>query len=84
VREIWTLEGFSQCLLRGCRIDESADGGDSIGRQTYASGVFSNGGLVGSEVDTVHLVAGHVAMEPLDFGPISLRTLTDFCEISRN
>ena len=49
-----------------------------------ASGVFLDGRLVRGEVDAVNLVAGYVAMEPLDLGPIPFRTLTDFRETSRN
>jgi len=48
-------------LTPRCRIDESAHGGDAIGRKAYASGVFVNGRLVGGEVDAVHLVAGYVS-----------------------
>jgi len=59
-------EVFRLDLLRGCRIDEPAHGGDAIGRKVYAPGVFLDGRLVRREVDTVHLVAGYVAMEPLD------------------
>jgi len=57
---------------------ESAHGGDAIRGNAYALGVFLDCRLVGREVDTVHLVAGYVAMEPLDFGTIPFRTLTDF------
>jgi len=55
-------------LLGSCRIDEAADRGDAIGRKAYAPGVLVNGRLIGGEVDAIHLVAGNVAMEPLDAG----------------
>jgi len=78
---------FSQRLLRACRVDKSAHGGDAIGRNAYAPGVFLDGRLVRSEVDAVHLVAGYVAMEPLDLVPHSLqnanRLLGDFPAIAR-
>jgi len=57
---------LSLCVLRACRIKESAYGGDAIGRKTYTLGVFMDGRLVRGEVDAVHLVAGYVTMEPLN------------------
>ena len=57
-----------QHLLRACGVDESAHSGDAVGRNAYPPGMFADGGLVRSEVDAVHLVAGYVTMEPLDRG----------------
>src|ERR1700694_980543 len=62
-------------LPRALGVDESAPGGDAIGRNPYALGVFSDGRLVRSEVDAVYLVAGYVAMEPLDLGTHSLQNV---------
>ena len=76
---------FSQRLLRGGRIDESAHGRDAIGRKACAPGVLLDGRFVGSEVDAVHLVASYVAMEPLDSGTHFLqnhdRLLGDFPQL---
>jgi len=60
------VERFSQRSLRACRVEKPTHGGDAIGRNAYEPGVFLDGRLVRGEVDTVHLVAGYVAMEPLD------------------
>jgi hypothetical protein len=76
----------SQRLLRARRIEKPSNGGDPIGRKAYASGVLLDGRLVGGEVDAIHLVAGHVTMEPLDLGTHSLqnvdRLLGDFPQLS--
>ena len=76
---------FSQRLLRACRVEKSAHGGDAIGRKPYAPGVFLDGRFVRGEIDAVHLVAGYVAMEPLDLGTHSLqnvdRLLRDFPQL---
>ena len=65
------VERFSQRSLRACRVEKPTHGGDAIGRNAYEPGVFLDGCLVRGEVDTVHLVAGYVAMEPLDLVPHS-------------
>ena len=65
-RESAVAEGAARAYSAVVGIDESAHGGDTIGRNADALGVFLNGGLVGSEVDAVHLVAGYVAMQPLN------------------
>jgi hypothetical protein len=79
------LGRLSQCLLRACRVEEAANGGDAIGRKACAPGMFLNARLVRCEVDAVHLVAGDVAMEPLDLGTHSLqnvdRLLGDFPQL---
>ena len=76
---------FTPGSLRACRIDESAHGGDAIGRNTYAPGVFLDGRFVRREINTIHLVAGHVAVKPLDLGTHSLqnadRLLGDFPQL---
>jgi hypothetical protein len=45
-----------------------AHSGDAIGRNAHPPGVFLDGCFVRGEVYAVHLVAGYVAMEPLDLG----------------
>ena len=59
---------MGRSLFRRGGIDKPTDGGDAISRNACAFGVFSHGGLVGSEINAVHLVAGYVAMKPLDLG----------------
>ena len=76
---------FRKRLFRACGVEESAHGGDAIGRKAYAPGVLLDGRLVRGEVDAVHLVAGYVAMEPLDLWTHSLqnvdRLLGDFPQL---
>ena len=76
------VERFSQRSLRACRVEKPTHGGDAIARNAYEPSVFLDGRLVRGEVDTVHLVAGYVAMEPLDLVTHSLqnadRLLGDF------
>jgi hypothetical protein len=64
---------FNQRLFRACRVEQPAHGGDAIGRNACALGVFPDGLLVRSQVHAVDLVAGHVAVEPLDLGTHSLQ-----------
>jgi len=69
-QEVRILPGeFGPGLLRAGRADWAAHGGDAIGRKHYVPGVFLHGRLVRGEADAVHLVAGYVAIEPLDLGP---------------
>ena len=63
---------------------EADDRGDAIGGKAYASGMFLNGRLVRGEVDAIHLVAGYVAMEPLDLGTHSPQNVDRLLETSRN
>ena len=74
-----------QHLLRARGVDQSAHSGDAVGRNAYATGMFSDGGLVRSEIDAVDLVAGYVTMEPLDRGAHSPqnadRLLRDFPQL---
>ena len=76
------LERFSQRLLRACRIDQSAYGGDAIGRNAHSLGVFLDDCLVRGEINAVHLIASYVAVKPLDLATHSLqnvdRLLGDF------
>src|ERR1700733_1968724 len=76
---------LSERLLRACRFKQSAHGGDTTGGKTYAFGVFLDGRFVRSEIDAVHLVAGDIAVEPLDLGTHSLqdvdRLLGDFAPL---
>jgi len=65
-------EGFSIHLFCGSRVDESAHGGDAIGWKAYALGVFLDDRFVWSEVDAVHFVTCHIAMEPLNLRTQSL------------
>src|ERR1700737_4991828 len=85
-KEIRTPPEVSKRLLRGCRVDKPAHGGDAIGRKTYASGMFLDGRLVWRKIDAVHLVAGYVAMEPLDLRTHPLqnvgRLLGDFTQLA--
>ncbi len=62
------MAGKIQRLLRACRVDQSAHGRDPIRGNAYAFGMFSDGRLVRGEINAVHLVAGYVAMKPLDRG----------------
>ena len=66
---------LSKRLLCGRRIDESAHRGDAIGRKADAPGVLLDGRLVWGEIDAVHLVAGYVAMQPLNMGAHFLQNL---------
>ena len=50
------------------RVEKPPYGGDAIGGKAYASGVFLDGRFVGCKVDTIHFVAGYVAMKPPDLG----------------
>jgi len=54
--------------FRACRVEKTAHGGDAVGGNAGSLGMFSDGRLVRSEVNAVHLVAGYVAVEPLDSG----------------
>src|SRR6267378_5412643 len=79
------VKSAASCLLGACRVEQSAHGGDAIGRKAYALGVLLDGRLVRGKIDAVHLVAGYVAMEPLDLGTHSLenidRLLGDFPQL---
>lgn len=55
-------------LGRAGRVEEPAHGGNSIGRNARASGVFLDGGLVRREIDAVDFVTGYVTLEPADLG----------------
>src|ERR1700691_1800273 len=68
-------EGSAPPSLRVCRIEEPTHCSDAIRRKPCAPGVFLNGCLVRSEVDAVHFVAGHVAMQPLDLWTHSLQSV---------
>src|SRR5579863_5781730 len=61
--EVWSVSGFG-----GCGIDNAFYFRDRIGRETALPGVFANDLLVGCVVDAVDLVAGDVAVDPLNFG----------------
>ena len=78
-------EGSASGLPRDCRVNKSAHGGDAIGGNPYSPGVLLDGCIVGGDVDAVDLVAGYVAMEPLDLGAHSLqnvhRLLRDFPQL---
>jgi hypothetical protein len=84
-KQIETRPAFRPRLLRARRIEKPPDGGDAIGGKAYAPGMFLNGRLVRGEVDAVHLVAGYVAMEPLDLRTHCLqnvdRLLRDFLQL---
>jgi len=54
--------------FRARRVEKTAHSGDAVGGNACSLRVFSDGRLVGGEVNAVHLVAGYVAMEPLDSG----------------
>lgn len=68
-------KGEASDLLRTCRVEESAHSGDAISWQAHEFGVFLDGRLVGCEIDAVHFVACHVAMEPLDLSAHSLKNV---------
>jgi len=54
-------------LLRGRGVDEPTHGGNAVGREASALGVFANGGFVGSKIDAIEFVAGDIALQPLNF-----------------
>ena len=85
VKSACVRKAAASCLLRACRVEKPAHGGDAIGRKAYTPGVFLDGRLVRGEIDAVDLVAGNVAMEPLDLGTHSLqnvdRLLGDFTQL---
>jgi len=54
--------------FRAGRVEKSAHGRDAIGGKAHAPSMFLDGCLVRGEVDTVHFVSGHIAVEPLDPG----------------
>lgn len=76
---------FNQRSFRSCRVNHSPDCGDPIRGEASPSRVFPDGRLVRSEVDAVNLVAGYVAVQPLDLGTHCLqnadRFLRDFLQL---
>jgi hypothetical protein len=56
-------------------VEKSPHGGDAISRKAYALSVFLDDRFVRGEIDTVHLVAGYIAMEPLDLGTQSFENI---------
>ena len=60
---------------RTCGVDQSSYRGDTVGGNAYAPGMLSDGRIVRSEIDAVDLVAGYVAMEPLDRGAHCLQNI---------
>ena len=56
-------------------VDHSSYSGDAVGGDAYAPGMLSDGRIVRSEIDAVDLVAGYVAMEPLDRGAHCLQNV---------
>ena len=74
--EMWSASGqhvlLSEALLSvfcGCGIDRRADLGNAIGRKSALLSVLFDQILVGGNVNTVDLVVGHVAFDPLDGWP---------------
>jgi|HubBroStandDraft_4_1064222.scaffolds.fasta_scaffold296455_2 hypothetical protein len=61
-------DGEWQRLLRSRWIDEPPHSRDAIGRDTDFLRVFPDQSFVGSEVHAIDLVAGDVALQPLNFG----------------
>jgi len=61
-------EVFNLRLSSHCRVEKSSHSGDAVGRNAYALGVFLDASFVRGEVDAVDLVAGYIAVEPLDLG----------------
>jgi hypothetical protein len=59
---------FDLRLPSHCWVEKSPHCRDAVGRNAYALGVFSDDSFVRGEVNAVHLVAGYIAMEPLDLG----------------
>jgi hypothetical protein len=57
---------FGRGLLRACRIDQPADGRDSVGGKASAAGMLLDSGFIRREVHAIHLVACDVTMEPLN------------------
>ncbi len=53
----------NRCMSLGCAgVDQPANGGNSIGRNTNALCVFLDDGFVWSEIDAVNFIAGDVAV----------------------
>ena len=69
------MPGKVQRSCRSCGVDQSSYGGDAVGGNAYAPGMLSDGRIVRSEIDAVDLVAGYVAMEPLDRGAHGLQNV---------
>ena len=69
------MPGKVQRSRRTCGVDESSYGRDAVGGNAYAPGMLSDGRIVRSEIDAVDLVAGYVAVEPLDRGAHGLQNL---------
>ena len=67
--------GNVQRSRRTCGVDQSSYGGDAVGGNAYPPGMLSDGRIVRSEIDAVDLVAGYVAMEPLDRGAHCLQNV---------
>ena len=65
-----------QILFGSGGINHSANGRNAVGWYTGALGVFTNCRFVGSEVNAVHLIAGHIALQPLNPGAHSITGLT--------
>src|SRR5580693_2055727 len=61
------------CLLCGRGVDQPAHGSDAIARKTLALGVLLDTGLVRSEINAVHFVAGDITVEPLNLRTHSLQ-----------
>ena len=95
IEEVLMPEAASSWISAGCsarrrllcagRIKKAANGGDAIGRNTYAPGVFLDCCIVRGQVDAVNLIAGYVAVEPLNLRAHSLenadRFLRDFPQL---
>src|SRR2546429_6889672 len=52
-----------------CGINHAAHGGDTVCRKASSFGMFLDRGFVRSEIDAIHLVTRHVAVQPLDLRP---------------
>jgi hypothetical protein len=61
-------DGEWERLLGSGRIDQPPHGRDAIGRDTYFLRVFPDQSFVGSEIHAIDLVAGDIALQPLNFG----------------
>ena len=81
-----TSEGKRRRLRLGrCGwVDHAADFGDFVGREAAEAGVLADDRFVFGEVDAKGLVAGDVALDPLDVGTELLEGRVYFCAASLN
>src|SRR5437762_7380156 len=70
----WSSDVCSSDLVN-LGINQPADRGNTIGGDIGFASVFPDSILVGSKVNAVDLIFGHVAVEPLNLRPYVLQAL---------